>query len=93
MQIIRAYIDSIIKSNKIVVFIDDKVENKEETTRKLIELKDLLRVYQINEQYILIKQISKLQDSLNSKAYLNTLCRRNKKINVIFSSLYKPYTI
>ena len=69
MQIIRAYIDSIIKSNKIVVFIDDKIETKEETARKLIELKDLLRVYQINEQYILIKQISKLQDSLNSKAY------------------------
>jgi uncharacterized protein YecE (DUF72 family) len=77
----RAYINSIIKSNKIIIFNDDLV-NVDENERKLSEIFDLIRIYQINEDYILLKNISKLQDSLNCKAYLNTLCKRNRKINV-----------
>lgn len=83
MHIIRAYIDSIIKSNKIVLFNDD-IMNVDENMRRLSEILDLIRIYQINEEYIFVKNISKLQDTLNCKAYLNTLCKRYKKIIVKF---------
>ena len=84
MQIIRAYIDSKIKLNQILIFVDDlKTNSVNEYARKLTDIIDLLRIYQVNEECIAVKYISKLQDSLNCKAYLNTLCRRNKKIHVI----------
>jgi hypothetical protein len=42
----RAYINSIIKSNKIIIFNDDLV-NVDENERKLSEIFDLIRIYQL----------------------------------------------
>lgn len=108
MDSVKNFIDSLIKSFKLVLFIDNLFEQDQQQQQQNIEfinitkkiqrintnLIDLLKVYRLNERNYQITYLSELNEPLLGKKYLKSICSKIviDQVNYINSFLNNSMT-